>query len=158
MAGKLLVSTPAWIATMKTLKKIFLKNQDLVRILDAWSMGLPQFLMTALSVELSHFLEWPGFSQAQNNHESLMLPLPPCSSFATAHLPQPFWIQRGHFYPKNVSFQRKHHWCSREKCASPLKKKKKTNPKRTYASHRIVKGLKLGSLPEDWDYIMEWSS
>lgn len=38
------------------------KNQDLVKILDVWSMGLPQFLITALSVELSHFLEWPGFS------------------------------------------------------------------------------------------------
>jgi len=31
--------------------------QDLDRILDAWSFGLPQFLIIALPVQLSHFLE-----------------------------------------------------------------------------------------------------
>lgn len=54
MAGKRFVSAPAWTASMKTL----LKQKKKSGFSQDWSMGVPQFLITALSVELSHFLEW----------------------------------------------------------------------------------------------------
>lgn len=62
-------------------------------------MGLPQFLITALPAELFHFLEWPGFSWAQNHPELLILSLTPstlslfCCATAILH---PKWV----FNPK----------------------------------------------------------